>query len=128
MFTTTFPCHMCARHIITAGIEKVVYVEPYEKSLAIRLHADSLTTQSSELHNGEAVQVEITSFHGVSPRRYPTFFQIAAGARKADGKAVFHEKHEMYVREAQYVVSFLELEDRCIKSLDKKTRGLPENS
>jgi len=76
LFTTTFPCHMCARHIITAGIEKVVYIEPYEKSLAIDLHADSLTTKSSEMHNGVPTQVEITSFHGVSPRRYSAFFRF----------------------------------------------------
>ena len=32
MYVTTFPCHMCARHIIAAGIQKVIYIEPYPKS------------------------------------------------------------------------------------------------
>lgn len=40
MFTTTFPCHICAKHIIAAGIKAVYYIEPYEKSLAIELHDD----------------------------------------------------------------------------------------
>ena len=37
LFTTTFPCHNCARHIIGAGIDEVIYREPYEKSLASEL-------------------------------------------------------------------------------------------
>ncbi len=28
LFATTFPCHNCTRHIITAGIRRVVYIEP----------------------------------------------------------------------------------------------------
>lgn len=31
LYTTTYPCHNCARHIIAAGIKRVVYIEPYEK-------------------------------------------------------------------------------------------------
>ncbi|MDZ7714353.1 MAG: anti-phage dCTP deaminase [Rhodovibrio sp.] len=34
LYCTTFPCHMCARHIISAGIMRVVYIEPYPKSMA----------------------------------------------------------------------------------------------
>jgi deoxycytidylate deaminase len=26
LFTTTFPCHMCAKHIVAAGITKVVFL------------------------------------------------------------------------------------------------------
>jgi len=33
MYTTTFPCHLCARHIVSSGIRRVVYLEPYPKSL-----------------------------------------------------------------------------------------------
>lgn len=36
LFTTTFPCHGCAKHIVDAGIERVVYIEPYPKSLGSR--------------------------------------------------------------------------------------------
>jgi deoxycytidylate deaminase len=32
LYSTTFPCHNCAKHILDAGIERVVYVEPYPKS------------------------------------------------------------------------------------------------
>ncbi len=35
LFTTTFPCHNCCRHIIGMGIRKVIYIEPYAGSPAI---------------------------------------------------------------------------------------------
>lgn len=43
LYTTTFPCHNCAKHIIAAGIRKVVYVEPYPKSKAFEFHDDSIS-------------------------------------------------------------------------------------
>lgn len=44
LFVTTFPCHYCARHIVSAGIHEVQYIEPYPKSRALTLHEDSITT------------------------------------------------------------------------------------
>ena len=32
LHVTTFPCHNCARHILGAGIQRVVFIEPYEKT------------------------------------------------------------------------------------------------
>jgi deoxycytidylate deaminase len=43
LYTTTFPCHNCARHLIGAGIRRVVFIEPYEKSRAEDLHEESVT-------------------------------------------------------------------------------------
>jgi deoxycytidylate deaminase/dephospho-CoA kinase len=48
VFCTTFPCHNCARHMVTAGVKAVYYVEPYVKSLAVELHADSIRISDSE--------------------------------------------------------------------------------
>jgi deoxycytidylate deaminase len=33
LYCTTFPCHMCAKHLVAAGISKVIFLEPYPKSL-----------------------------------------------------------------------------------------------
>ena len=35
LYSTTFPCHNCAKHIVAAGLRRVVYVEPYPKSRAV---------------------------------------------------------------------------------------------
>ncbi len=42
LYCTTFPCHMCARHLIAAGLMKVLYIEPYPKSLAKELYRNSI--------------------------------------------------------------------------------------
>jgi cytidine deaminase len=67
LFCTTFPCHMCARHIVASGIKRVVYVEPYPKSKARPLHRDSISVDplapSVDLVNFEP-------FEGVAPRQY----------------------------------------------------------
>jgi deoxycytidylate deaminase len=47
LYCTTFPCHLCARHIVAAGIRRVVYIEPYPKSLAAQLYPDSIAVESA---------------------------------------------------------------------------------
>ena len=38
LFCTTFPCHICAKHIVAAELNRVVFLEPYPKSYAPKLH------------------------------------------------------------------------------------------
>jgi deoxycytidylate deaminase len=78
LYVTTYPCHSCARHIVAAGISEVYYIEPYRKSLATRLHQDSLT----ESVEGKG-KVRLLQFDGIAPRRFIDLFD--AGSRKADG-------------------------------------------
>jgi deoxycytidylate deaminase len=80
LFTTTFPCHMCARHIVASGISRVVYVEPYPKSKARQLHADSI-----QIDPEERVEDRVTfePFVGIAPRQYQDIFD-ARNQRKDD--------------------------------------------
>jgi len=71
LFTTTFPCHMCARHIVSSGIARVVYVEPYPKSRALHLHGDSIQVDAQKPALG---QVTFEPFVGVAPRQYQDLF------------------------------------------------------
>jgi deoxycytidylate deaminase len=48
LFTTTFPCHNCTRHIIAAGLSSVTYIEPYPKSRAADLHKDAISFDLDE--------------------------------------------------------------------------------
>src|SRR5271157_1609662 len=48
LFTTAFPCHNCTRHIIAAGVRRVVYFEPYPKSMARKLHNDAIELPGAE--------------------------------------------------------------------------------
>jgi deoxycytidylate deaminase len=76
LFVTTYPCHYCARHIVSAGIDEVQYVEPYPKSQAVSLHSDSITVDSNDWippSNGGA-KVLFRPFVGVAPRMYRRAF------------------------------------------------------
>jgi deoxycytidylate deaminase len=78
LYVTTFPCHNCARHIIAAGVERVVYVEPYPKSRALELHDKDLieaTPQSAK----EDQRVRFEPFLGVGARRFFDYFSMQLG-------------------------------------------------
>ncbi len=72
LYCTTFPCHNCAKHIVAAGIRRVVYIEPYPKSQVRRLFSDSVAVdRRPKLH-----QVEFSSFVGIAPSRFHDFFKL----------------------------------------------------
>lgn len=72
MFVTTYPCHNCAKHIVASGITTVYYIEPYEKSLASKLHSDSITLDPEKTEN----KVRFIPFDGVAPRQFQKFFKM----------------------------------------------------
>lgn len=80
LYTNTYPCHNCARHIVASGIQTVVYIEPYLKSLATELHSDVI----SELPDARN-KVIFRQFHGVAPSNYLKLFRPKA-ERKEGGK------------------------------------------
>lgn len=96
LYCTTFPCHMCTRHIIAAGIREVVYIEPYPKSMAGELYKDEISIDVDpyvvrEARLGPARQVYFQPFHGVAPRRYSSAF-IMPTRKDADGYIVSWDK------------------------------------
>lgn len=78
LYTTTFPCHECTRHIISSGLRRVVYLEPYAKSRAAELFADQIRlsrSQSEEVDDGSANSpVDYVAFMGIAPRRHAELF------------------------------------------------------
>lgn len=85
LYCTTFPCHVCAKHIVASGIKKVVFLEPYPKSLTADLHSDSVKIEGSSRGVYDAFpSAEFAPFHGITPRRYRDIF--IRQKRKEDGK------------------------------------------
>lgn len=75
IYCTTFPCHMCSKHIVASGLRRVVFLEPYPKSLTSDLHADSVSIQGmSRGSYNNFSSVEFIPFFGITPRRYRDFF------------------------------------------------------
>lgn len=85
LYCTTFPCHLCIKHIIAAGIKEVVYIEPYVKSMAKELFEglikDKATSDDSKL-------VKLRPFTGVSPKRYRYVFAKSKQDRKDNSRII----------------------------------------
>lgn len=86
LFTTTFPCHMCARHIVSSGIARVVYVEPYPKSRARHLHGDAIQVDAQKPVPGLVI---FEPFVGIAPRQYQDIFD-ARNRRKDSAGRIFN--------------------------------------
>ncbi len=82
LYTTAFPCHMCMKLIISAGIERVIFVDPYPKSLASEMYLDSVSVD--RVHQGRRLIAE--NFVGVSWLRYSPAFRMANREPGKDGK------------------------------------------
>lgn len=87
LYCTTFPCHLCAKHIVAAGIQKVVFLEPYPKSYAHDLHADSITFDREKAD----AKVLFEPFIGISPRRYRDIFEKN---KRKDGNGIAKKWYE----------------------------------
>lgn len=68
MYTTTFPCNLCANKIVAAGIARVVYAEPY------------VTREAHAILKGKDIQVD--RFRGVKSGAYFRMYRLCGEARK----------------------------------------------
>ena len=87
IYTTTFPCHMCARHIISSGIENVVYIEPYPKSMTKELYPEDVSIDEESHPDEKSKKVVFRPFEGVSPRRFRDVF-ISTKRKTSEGYIV----------------------------------------
>ncbi|MCC6498535.1 MAG: hypothetical protein IT193_20005 [Propionibacteriaceae bacterium] len=88
LFTTTYPCHECARLIIAAGIARICFIDPYPKSRAGELYEGILD------EDGRPGTIPIQPFVGVSPRMFPRVFEMSHRDRDVEGSYVqWTEKH-----------------------------------
>jgi deoxycytidylate deaminase len=116
LYCTTFPCHNCAKHLIAAGIKRVVYVEPYPKSKALDFHSESIELRTSNEVDAKAEQVLFEPFTGVGARRFLDLFSMSLGAgnklrrKDSDGNAVSWEQSSSLPRVALLPESYRNVE------------------
>jgi deoxycytidylate deaminase len=131
LYCTTFPCHNCAKHIVAAGIKRVVFVEPYPKSQAQYLHGDAISIEEKTI-----TKVVFEPFIGVSARRYLDLFSLKLGAgreikRKENGQTLKFDRREAIARVPLIANSYINHEmviaDRVNKKLEE-TRGSKKES
>jgi deoxycytidylate deaminase len=111
LYTTTFPCHNCAKHIVAAGVQEVIYIEPYPKSYAKNLHRDSIDTESKSAKN----KVNFRQFVGIGPRKFIDLFSMNLGngrkiIRKENGENCNWERWTSELRIPMPPLSYLDSE------------------
>jgi len=121
IYTTTYPCHNCARHIIAAGIKRVVYIEPYAKSLATKLHGDAIKHDS---FTGSHVNIE--SFEGVAPRRHQGFFAARSSRKDEEGRALRYSKKDGSHVDAVLVSKYTETEEKVAEIITNRLKEAPQ--
>lgn len=87
-------------------MKKVIYIEPFDKSLALDLHDDAITTTE------DPSRVIFSKFEGVAPRRYNKFF-MPTDERKDEvtGEAYsFNVKYKRHI-DVQFLDSYRTYED-----------------
>jgi deoxycytidylate deaminase len=135
LFVTTFPCHNCTRHIISAGIRKVYYIEPYPKSRARDLHDDAICFDEAEAE--KTGKVPFLPFIGIGPRRYLDLFSLDLSSgrevkRKDDeGRPILFSKTDSPPRVPMVALSYLEREDKLLEEFEdilRKLQGVKHGS
>jgi deoxycytidylate deaminase len=122
LYCTTFPCHMCAKHIVASGIRRVVYLEPYPKSYAAELHWDSIDVDPAE----RTYKVAFEAFIGVSPYRYRDLFE--KGKRKyTSGLAEKWTDGAMRPVIEVYYPSYFKAETHVVAQLNRELERLAGN-
>ena len=86
LYCTTFPCHNCAKHIIAAGIDELIYIEPYPKSRALEFHDDAVTLEKCDEIDKK---VRFKPFIGVGPRQFFDLFSMSLSS----GRTIYRKEH-----------------------------------
>ena len=117
MYSTTFPCHSCSRHIVASGISKVFYIEPYAKSLAYELHSDSISREENQ-----DKKVEFLQYEGVAPKNMIKLFGHHED-RKQNGRVILRDKSVVFPVFSQAMDSFATHEQMVLDRVKKKEKA-----
>lgn len=120
MYVTTFPCHICARHIVASGIRHLYYIEPYPKSRAKKLHGDAVLvdplTPSEKL-------VNFQPFRGIAPSRYFELFESGDARKDDEGKVPVWKIASGTPRFQRFIVTYKLLEAHIVGKVLPAIRG-----
>ena len=123
LYTTTYPCHNCARHIVASGIMKVFYIEPYEKSLAKELHKDAIAFEVEETKDKVPGRVEFLHYEGVAPRQFHNVFR-AVGRKDSMGKYIPIKPREADKVLPEYLDNYQAFEAKAVEHFTEELAKL----
>lgn len=117
MYMTTFPCHNCAKHIIAAGIRKVVYIEPYPKSKALEFYINEISQNEKDSEK----KVIFIPFKGVGPHRFIDLFSMhsirwySRNRKDKDGYIIRWDRGKANLRNPMSLMNYIEMEESAHK-------------
>jgi deoxycytidylate deaminase len=115
MYVTAFPCHECAKHIVSSGIKEVYFVDPYPKSRVSEMFDDSIAVDREATD-----RVPFQAFTGIAPRFYVDAFQMIK-RRDGDGWVRWEACRATQVpRRSISPIMYLGKEDEVLKLLGKR--------
>lgn len=113
LYSTTFPCHECAKHIVAAGIRRVVFISPYPKSRVADMYDDSISVDDPSDH----ARVTFQPFVGIAPRRYVELFTAPeTRGSEQDWESI---KREQDPRLGDSILSYVYQENDYVEMLKK---------
>jgi deoxycytidylate deaminase len=129
LYATTFPCHNCAKHIIAAGIKRVVYIEPYPKSKAFQFYPAEIT-DGKQIDN----KIVFEPFTGVGPQRFVDLFAISSTRRYSrkrkdkQGYKLIWRRNEAELRNPISLINYLDAEKLALIVFEDETVALKEEN
>lgn len=122
LYCTTLPCHVCARHVLAAGVARVVYIEPYPKSMLEEMYPGSMCMHGQR---GDRDALRFDAFVGIAPRRFMDCFE--AGNRKDKlGFAESWSQGSAKLRFTTIAETHIEKETVCVAQLPKVIDSLKQ--
>lgn len=109
-YVNTFPCHNCAKHLIAAGIKKIIFLHPYPKSSTFDMFSYELDADNTE-------HLIVQSFQGVSPEKYIYLFQLDKISRDNFMKDKYLVPSIPLFLECREPDRYLYLEEKVVASL-----------
>lgn len=128
MYVTTFPCHNCAKHIIAAGIKRVIYIEPYPKSKALEFYKKEI----SQIEKDATTKVVFLPFKGVGPHRFIDLFSMQstrwyARVRKdKEGNVIKWKEKHASLRNPMSLYNYIDMEKAAFKQYVEETKAIRE--
>lgn len=123
MYTTAFPCHECARHIVGVGIHQLFFIDPYPKSRVPEMFGDSIVVDSEV--DGK---IPFRAFTGIAPRLYAEVF--AAPERRDGDRWLDWEKvrDHQQPRTSASPNAYMQKEDEALKLLKQRITAMTRSA
>ena len=117
LYTTTFPCHDCGRHIVASGIKQVFYIHPYPKSHTAELYPGAMRVDETAV----PPQISCKTFIGIAPRQYMDLF-TKVDRKDESGKVAVWQRTQAMPRFAPADPAYMAREDEELSDLTKRIK------